>query len=151
MQILVFMQNLFASRVESVNPFLVTNWTGRLHLYPSSDNWVDQKVIKTQEFDANGPDFVASTQKLGIEEAKGFAEIEWGSWVDSIIGRETRTADNTVVTSTTKQLNATDDIKTTTTKVVRTTSDVQLHKQVRDGVATRTTPHIEKKVLVVEF
>ena len=31
---LVFMQNLFASRVESVNPFLVTNWTGRLHLYP---------------------------------------------------------------------------------------------------------------------
>ena len=93
----------------------------------------------------NGPDFVASTQKLGIEEAKGFAEIEWGSWVDSIIGRETRTADNTVVTSTTKQLNATDDVKTTTTKVVRTTSDVQLHKQVRDGVATRTTPHIEKE------
>ena len=69
---LVFMQNLFASRVESVNPFLVTNWTGRLHLYPSSDIWVDQKVIKTQEFDANGPDFIASTQKLGIEEAKGF-------------------------------------------------------------------------------
>jgi CBS domain-containing protein len=144
---LVFMQNLFASRVESVNPFLVTNWTGRLHLYPSSDNWADQKVIKTQEFDANGPDFVASTQKLGIEEAKGFAEIEWGSWVDSIIGRETRTGDNTVVTSTTKRLNATDDIKTTTTKVVRTTSDVQLHKQVREGVATRTTPHTEKKVV----
>ena len=144
---LVFMQNLFASRVESVNPFLVTNWTGRLHLYPSSDLWVDQKVIKTQEFDVNGPDFVASTQKLGIEEAKGFAEIEWGSWVDSVIGRDTRTADNTVVSSTTKQLNATDDVKTTTTKVVRTTSDVQLHKQVRDGVAIRTTPHIEKATI----
>jgi hypothetical protein len=141
---LIVMQNLFASRVESVNPFLVTNWTGRLHLYPSSDNWVDQKVIKTQEFDALGPDFVASIQKLGIEEASGFAEIEWGSWVDSVVGRETRTADNTVVSSTTKQLNATDDIKTTTTQVVRTTSDVQLHQQTREGVAIRTTPHIEK-------
>ena len=142
---LVYMQNLFASRVESVNPFLVTNWTGRLHLYPSSDIWVDQKVIKTQEFDVNGPDFIASTQRLGIEEASGFAEIEWGSWVDTVIGREDRTTDNTVVTSNTKQLNATDDIKTTTTKVVRTTSDVQLHQQVREGVAIRTSPHIEKQ------
>ena len=144
---LVFTQNLFASRVENVNPFLVTNWTGTLHLYPSSDLWVDSKVIKTQEFDINGPDFVASTQKLGIEEASGFAGIEWGSWVDSVIGRDTKTADNTVTSSNRRALNSTDDIVTTTTKVVRTTTDLQLHQQTREGVHTRTTPHIEKKVV----
>jgi len=141
---LIYMQNVFASRVESVNPFLVTNWIGTLNLYPSSDIWVDQKVIKTNEFDSNGPDFIASTQRLGIEEASGFAEIEWGSWVDNVIGRETRTTDNTIVTSETKQLNATDDIQTKTTKVVRTTSDVELHKKTREGIAFRKTPHIEK-------
>lgn len=141
---LIYMQNIFASRVESVNPFLVTNWIGTLNLYPSSDIWVDQKVIKTNEFDSNGPDFVASVEKLGIEEASGFAEIEWGSWVDSVIGRETKTTDNTIVTSSTKQLNSTDDIKTTTTKVVRTTSDVEIHQQTREGISFRTTPHIEK-------
>jgi len=144
---LVVMQNIFASRVESVNPFLVTNWTGTLHLYPSSDIWVDQKVIKTFEFDTTGPDFVASTQTIGIDEAKGFAEIEWGSWVDTVVGRETRTSDDTVVSSTTKQLNATDDIKTTTTKVVRTTSDVQLLNKTRDGVAIRKSPHTRKQIV----
>lgn len=144
---LVVMQNIFASRVESVNPFLVTNWTGTLHLYPSSDIWVDQKVIKTYEFDTTGPDFVASTQTIGIDEAKGFAEIEWGSWVDTVIGRETRTSDDTVVSSTTKQLNVTDDIKTTTTKVVRTVADVQLLSKTRDGVSIRKSPHTRKQIV----
>ena len=144
---LILMQNIFASRVESVNPFLVTKWMGTLKLYPSSDIWVDQKVIKTTEFDANGPDFVASVEKLGIHESNGFGAIEWGSWIDQVVGRETRTGDNTVTKEETKQLNATDDVKTTTTQVVRTTSDVQLHQRTRDGVAIRTTPHIEKVTL----
>ena len=144
---LVYMQNIFASRVESVNPFLVTNWTGTLHLYPSSDIWVDQKVIKTSEFDVNGPDFVASTQTIGIDEAKGFAEIEWGSWVDTVVGREARPVDVTSTSSSTKQLNATDDVTTTTTKVVRTTTDVQLLSRTRDGVAFRKSPHIKKQTI----
>jgi len=144
---LVYMQNIFASRVESVNPFLVTNWTGTLHLYPSSDIWVDQKVIKTSEFDVNGPDFMASTQTIGIDEAKGFAEIEWGSWVDTVIGREARPVDVTSTSSSTKQLNATDDVTTTTTKVVRTTTDVQLLSKTRDGVAIRKSPHIKKQTV----
>jgi len=141
---LILMQNIFASRVESVNPFLVTTWMGTLTLYPSSDIWVDQKVIKTNEFDAQGPDFIASVEKLGINEASGFAEIEWGSWVDTVVGRDTRTSDTTQVSSSTKQLNATDDIKTTTTQTVRTTTDVELHQLTREGVASRTTPHVEK-------
>lgn len=141
---LILMRNIFASRVESVNPFLVTKWMGTLTLYPSSDIWVDQKIIKTNEFDAQGPDFVASIQKLGINETSGFAEIEWGSWVDTVVGRDIRTSNTTQTVSSTKQLNATDDIKTTTTKQVRSTTDVELHKLTRDGVAIRTTPHIEK-------
>lgn len=141
---LILMQNIFASRVESVNPFLVTKWMGTLTLYPSSDIWVDQKIIKTNEFDAQGPDFVASVQRLGINESSGFAEIEWGSWVDTVVGRDTRTSNTTQVITSDKQLNATDDIRTTTTQTVRTTTEVQLHQLTREGVAIRTTPHIEK-------
>ena len=141
---LILMQNIFASRVESVNPFLVTKWMGTLTLYPSSDIWVDQKIIKTNEFDAQGPDFMASVQRLGINESSGFAEIEWGSWVDTVIGRDTRTSDTTQVITSTKQLNTTDDIRTATTQTVRTTTEVQLHQLTREGIAIRTTPHIEK-------
>jgi CBS domain-containing protein len=141
---LTYMQNIFASRVESVNPFLITTWIGSLSLYPSSDSWVDQTIIKTNEFDATGPDFIASVQTLGINEATGFGEIVWGSWVDTVTGRDTRTTDTTNLITTTQQLNATDDIQTTTTQTVRTTSEVELHKQTREGIASRSTPHIEK-------
>ena len=143
-----YAQNLQASRVESVNPFLVSSWMGTLSCFPSSEIWVDTKVIKTNEFDAVGPDFIASVQRIGIDEASGFGEIEWGSWVDDVIGREQRTTDDTQQTSSTRQHNSTDDIRTTTTKVVRTTTDVDVQKQIREGSAIRnTTPHVETKVV----
>ena len=143
-----YAQNLQASRVESVNPFLVSSWMGTLKCFPSSEIWVDTKVIKTNEFDAVGPDFIASVQRIGIDEASGFGEIEWGSWVDDVIGREQRTTDDTQQTSSTRQHNSTDDIRTTTTKVVRTTTDVDVQKQIREGSAIRnTTPHVETKVV----
>ena len=143
-----YIQNLQASRVESVNPFLVSTWMGTLTCFPSSEIWVDKKVIKTNEYDTQGPDFIASVQKIGIGEATGFGEIEWGSWVDTVVGRETRTNDTTNTSSTSKRLNSTDDVKTTTTKVVRTTSDVEVRNQIRRGSAIRnTTPHVETKLV----
>ena len=145
---LTYMQNLFASRVESVNPFLVTTWKGTLDCYPSSDIWVDQKIIKSNEYNAAGPDFTTTVAKLGINEAVGFAEIEWGSWQDMVIGRDQRVKDETIVTKSRQQLNATDDTETTTTKVVRTTTDVELKEAQKEGIIVRSsTPHIEKEIV----
>ena len=65
---------------------MISTWMGTLKCFPSSEIWVDQKVIKTNELDAQGPDFIASVQKIGIDEASGFGEIEWGSWIDDVVG-----------------------------------------------------------------
>jgi hypothetical protein len=37
----VYSSNMFASRVENVNPFSIANFDGNLSLYPSSDTWFD--------------------------------------------------------------------------------------------------------------
>ena len=39
--------NIYASRVENVNPFAVTSFAGNLALYPSSDTWFDTLTLPT--------------------------------------------------------------------------------------------------------
>ena len=39
--------NIYASRVENVNPFAVTSFSGNLSLYPSSDTWFDTLTLPT--------------------------------------------------------------------------------------------------------
>jgi len=41
----ILYENLLASTTISVQPYSVTTWTGRLHLSPSSDEWVDTTRI----------------------------------------------------------------------------------------------------------
>ena len=145
---LTYMQNLFASRVESVNPFLVTSWVGTLNCFPSSDIWCNEQLLKVHEYDVNSPDFEAIKAKLGIGEKWGFGSIEWGSWEDYVTGRETRVTDETVVNSTRQQISQTDDKQTTTTQVVRTTSDVEIRQQKKIGISYRNLgPHIETEVI----
>jgi hypothetical protein len=39
--------NIYASRVENVNPFAITSFAGNLSLYPSSDTWFDTLTLPT--------------------------------------------------------------------------------------------------------
>ena len=48
-----FIKQTFATRTESVTPFLISFWNGTIELTPASDNWVDTtrldaKIIETE-------------------------------------------------------------------------------------------------------
>ena len=48
-----YLSQTFATRTESVTPFLISFWNGTLELTPASDNWVDTarleaKIIETE-------------------------------------------------------------------------------------------------------
>ena len=44
---IVYSSNLYASRVENINPFSIASFNGNVSLYPSSDTWFDTVTLPT--------------------------------------------------------------------------------------------------------
>jgi len=92
-----YIKQTFATRTESVTPFLISFWQGTLELIPSSDTWVDTtrleaKIIETEGNYAQTINDLARTE--GVDPQTGFGPIIWGSWQTNWTGTETR--DSTV-------------------------------------------------------
>jgi len=70
---------VYASRVENVNPFLIVYYAGDLKLNPDSDIWMDTKrldaniIRRTSEYDS-------AVAILGIDTQSGLSEVDWGVW-----------------------------------------------------------------------
>ena len=129
-----WLKQTFATRSESVTPFLVNYWKGTLEITPSSDNWVDTVRIESKitTVEGNYAETVADASRtLNIDPQTGFSPTIWGSWIDSWTGQnriessrqrtETRTSYSGWTT-------------TTTTDVVRD----DLLEVVDTGVSTKT-------------
>ena len=93
-----FVENVFASRTENVQPFAVIFWRGELELNPSSDVWVDTRRIDAQQVTVEG-DFEDTVRELGADENTGLVSTVWNAWqtdwigvdVATVITNETRT------------------------------------------------------------
>jgi hypothetical protein len=116
---LEWLKQSFATRTESVTPFLVNFWKGTLELTPSSETWVDtvrlqSKVIAVEGNYAQSLSYAART--LNVDPQMGFAPTIWNSWVDSWTGQQrvASTRDRTETSSSTSGYTT-----TTTTKVIR--------------------------------
>ena len=128
----------FATRSESVTPFLISFWQGSVELTPSSDTWVDTtrldaKIINTE---GNYVETLANAVKtLNVDPQTGFAPVVWNAWQTNWTGTEvvntsrTRTAANSTTSWQGNSL-----VQTTTTSVLQD----QL-REVRDtGIESRT-------------
>jgi hypothetical protein len=96
-----WLKQTFATRAESVTPFLISFWQGTLELTPASDTWVDTvrieaKIINTQGNYAETLALAART--LNVDPQTGFAPTTWNSWVDNWTGSEITESKRTVVT-----------------------------------------------------
>jgi hypothetical protein len=86
-----WLSQVFATRSESVTPFLISFWQGTLELTPASDTWVDTvrleaKIINTQGNYAETLALAART--LNVDPQTGFAPTVWNSWVKNWTGQE---------------------------------------------------------------
>lgn len=100
-----WLKQSFATRSESVTPFLISFWQGTLELTPTTDTWVDTvrldaKIINTE---GNYAETLANAVKtLKVDPQTGFAPTIWNAWVDNWTGQEiinstrTRTTTNEV-------------------------------------------------------
>lgn len=82
----VSISQLYASRVENVNPFNVFSWIGRIDLTPSSDDWVDTNRLPDSVTEIEG-NFASTARFLNVDQ-NGFAPTEWGAWQTTWTGTE---------------------------------------------------------------
>ena len=78
-----YIKQNFATRTESVTPFLISFWNGTLELTPSSDNWVDTARLEAKIIEAEGnyvETFNDAVEAGTIDPQTGFGPIIWDSW-----------------------------------------------------------------------
>lgn len=93
-----YLKQNFATRSESVTPFLISFWNGTLELTPASDNWVDTARIDAKIIETEG-NYAETFNNLvdngTIDPQTGFGPIVWDSWETNWTGvevvNETRT------------------------------------------------------------
>ena len=86
-----WLKQSFATRSESVTPFLISFWQGSLELTPATDTWVDTvrldaKIIQTE---GNYAETLSNAVRtLNVDPQTGFAPIIWNSWQTNWTGQE---------------------------------------------------------------
>jgi hypothetical protein len=78
-----WLKQSFATRTESVTPFLVSFWQGSLELTPASDTWVDTVRLEAKIIDTEG-DYESvmarAVEEQGVDPQTGFAPTIWNAW-----------------------------------------------------------------------
>ena len=92
----------FATRTESVTPFLVSFWQSTVKLTPSSDTWtdtarLDAKIIQ-QEGNFAGV-MAQAMQEFGVDPQTGLAPIQWNSWETNWVEQNNQIVKNKEETS----------------------------------------------------
>jgi hypothetical protein len=127
----------FATRSESVTPFLISFWQGTLELTPTTDTWVDTVRFdaKIINIEGNYVETLANAVKtLKVDPQTGFAPTIWNAWVDNWTGQD--------VTQTTRTRTTTNEVRNpwgiATWGTVTDTVTQDTVREVRDtGVSSR--------------
>ena len=86
-----WLKQSFATRSESVTPFLISFWQGSLELTPATDTWVDTvrleaKIIQTE---GNYAETLSNAVRtLNVDPQTGFAPVVWNAWETNWTGQE---------------------------------------------------------------
>jgi hypothetical protein len=73
----------FATRSESVTPFLISFWQGTMELTPSSDTWVDTARLQAKIIQTEG-NYAATLDNMvrndGVDPQTGMGPVIWNAW-----------------------------------------------------------------------
>ena len=78
-----WLKQQFATRTESVTPFLVSFWQGTIELTPASDTWVDTVKLEAKVIQTEGnyaETMAAAARDRGVDPQSGFSPILWNAW-----------------------------------------------------------------------
>tara|TARA_Y100001970_G_scaffold39092_1_gene48106 strand:- start:1500 stop:9023 length:7524 start_codon:yes stop_codon:yes gene_type:complete len=87
-----WLKQSFATRTESVTPFLISFWQGTVELTPASDNWVDTVKLEAKVIQTEGnyaETMAAASRNFGTDPQTGFAPVLWNAWQTNWTGVDT--------------------------------------------------------------
>ena len=76
-----FIHQPYATRTESVTPFLINYYGGVMTLTPSSDVWMDQVTVEAKKEDLTT--YSESSEQVeagGFDPDTGYSPVTWGAW-----------------------------------------------------------------------
>jgi len=79
-------KQIYASRTENLNPYLIVYYAGEMKINPDSDTWIDTKKVDARIIEKN-EEYDAAVKKFGINVQTGFSEVDWGAWQTDHVGR----------------------------------------------------------------
>ncbi len=83
-----WLKQSFATRTESITPFLVSFWQATLELTPASDTWVDTARIDAKVTQVEGNYAETMANNPTVDPQTGMGPIMWNSWETVWTGRE---------------------------------------------------------------
>jgi len=86
-----WLKQTFATRSESVTPFLVSFWQGSVELSPASDTWVDTVRLEAKVINTEGnyaETLALASRTLNVDPQTGLSPTIWNSWETSWTGQE---------------------------------------------------------------
>ena len=170
-----YLKQVYASRIENVNPYLIVYYSGDMKINPDSDTWTDTKVVESIITEDNSA-YDQKVRELGVNTQTGFSEVNWGSWqtdwggetilntrqessqinlgnIDvrhgNLVGATGRHARHASIAVRGFNRNANEGI-ITGARLTRTTTfeDVQIRMgQSRDGIQYKVTPKVTSEVI----
>jgi hypothetical protein len=82
-----FIKQPYATKVENVQPYILSFWSGDINLNPSSDIWVDTVRLDPLTIQVEG-NYMSTVNRLaqtsGLNPQTGLGPVIWGSW--SLLG-----------------------------------------------------------------
>ena len=86
-----WLKQSFATRTESITPYIISFWQATLELTPPSDTWLDTVRLEPKIINQEGDyalTVAAAVRNLGFDPNTGFAPVAWNSWETNWIGTE---------------------------------------------------------------
>ena len=86
-----WLKQTFATRTESVTPFLVSFWNGSMELTPATDTWVDTVRLEAKIVDTEGnyaETLQLASRTLNVDPQTGFAPTVWNAWETNWTGQD---------------------------------------------------------------
>ena len=143
-----YVKQSFATRSESVTPFIISFWQGSVELTPSTDTWLNTVRLQSRVIGERGnfaETMARASREFGVNPQSGFAPIAWGSWQTSWIGTTVSTSNRITQergsTSGERQRGRRVFVVDTFNRVNETIRDTeQITRETRTGIRTLVVP-----------
>jgi hypothetical protein len=149
----VWLTQGYATRSESVTPFMISFWKGNVVLTPSSDTWMDTARLDAKIIDVEGnysEQLLIAQTKYGTDPQTGFGPTIWDSWETNWTGTETNNflrSRSDTTTTTVRVGGQTFTTNNTVQTVERLQETIDTGTEDRTGVRANVTAVFEQESL----